>query len=85
MPTRTFDELRGRGKGWRQVTHEVYRGFVFARLAADGDRLCQEYFGASLSSIDYMADRSPEGEMEVAGGVLRYTHDSATGRCSSRT
>lgn len=52
-----------------------YRGFVFARLAAQGQTL-QEYFGDSLSSIDNMVDRSPEGRLEIAGGVLRYMHDS---------
>lgn len=52
----------------------VYRGFVFARLAAHGPSF-DEYFGASLSSIDYLADRSPEGELEIAGGCLRYLHN----------
>jgi len=61
--------------GLRPVATETYRGFVFARLSEDGPAF-QAYFGDSLSSIDYMADRSPEGEMEVAGGVLRYMHDS---------
>ena len=51
-----------------------YRGFVFCRLSEEGPEF-HEYFGGSLSSIDYMADRSPEGELEVAGGVLRYMHD----------
>lgn len=51
-----------------------YRGFVFARLAAGGPSL-GEYFGDSLSSIDNLADRSPEGELEIAGGVLRYMHN----------
>ncbi len=53
---------------------EIYRGFVFARLAAAGPGFL-EYFGESLSSIDYMADRSPEGELEIAGGCLRYLHN----------
>jgi phenylpropionate dioxygenase-like ring-hydroxylating dioxygenase large terminal subunit len=61
--------------GLRPVATETYRGFVFARLSEDGPAF-QAYFGDSLSSIDYMADRSPEGEREVAGGVLRYMHDS---------
>ncbi|MEM5404368.1 aromatic ring-hydroxylating dioxygenase subunit alpha [Paraburkholderia unamae] len=51
-----------------------YRGFVFARLADDGPEF-HAYFGEALTSIDNMADRAPEGELEVAGGVLRYTHD----------
>jgi len=51
----------------------VYRDFVFARLNADGMGF-EDYFGPSLSSIDNMVDRSPEGRLEVAGGVLRYMH-----------
>lgn len=62
-------------RGLGVVRSEDYRGFVFARLAGDGPDL-RSYFGDSLSSIDYMVDRSPTGEMEVAGGVLRYLHDS---------
>lgn len=61
--------------GLRPVLSETYRGFVFARLSDTGPDF-HGYFGGSLSSIDYMADRSPEGEMEIAGGVLRYLHDS---------
>ena len=60
-------------RGLTPVTHEVYRGFVFARLA-DGPGF-REYFGDSLSSIDNLADRSPEGELEIAGGCLRYLHN----------
>ncbi|HTT41690.1 MAG TPA: aromatic ring-hydroxylating dioxygenase subunit alpha [Steroidobacteraceae bacterium] len=51
-----------------------YRGFVFARLSATGPSF-EDYFGASLSSIDNMVERAPEGRLEVAGGVLRYLHD----------
>jgi benzoate/toluate 1,2-dioxygenase subunit alpha len=53
---------------------EIYRGFVFVRLAPEGPGF-YEYFGESLSSIDNMADRSPEGELEIAGGCLRFMHD----------
>ena len=59
--------------GLTPVTHESYRGFVFARLA-EGPGF-REYFGNSLSSIDNLADRSPEGELEITGGCLRYLHD----------
>jgi phenylpropionate dioxygenase-like ring-hydroxylating dioxygenase large terminal subunit len=62
-------------QGLRPVASSVYRGMVFARLSQDGPEF-EEWFGGALSSIDYMADRSPEGEMEIAGGVLRYMHDS---------
>jgi benzoate/toluate 1,2-dioxygenase subunit alpha len=51
----------------------VYRGFIFAKLNDVGPGF-EEYFGASLSSIDNMADRSPEGELEIAGGCLRFMH-----------
>lgn len=60
--------------GMRAVNAETYRGFVFAKLSDDGPGFA-DYFGAALSSIDYMADRSPRGRMRVAGGVLRYLHD----------
>ena len=68
-----YDGTGLRESGLAAVTHEVYRGFVFARLA-DGPGL-REYFGDSLSSIDNMADRSPEGQLEIAGGCLRYLHN----------
>ncbi|MEM9060081.1 MAG: aromatic ring-hydroxylating dioxygenase subunit alpha [Pseudomonadota bacterium] len=51
----------------------VHRGFVFARLAPNGIGFA-EFFGDSLSSIDNMVDRSPEGRLEVAGPPLRYMH-----------
>lgn len=63
------------GKGMGVLRHvENYRGFVFVRLSDDGLGF-HDCFGASLSSIDNMADRSPDGQLEIAGGVLRYTHD----------
>jgi benzoate/toluate 1,2-dioxygenase alpha subunit len=63
------------GKGLVPVRNlGIYRGFVFARLAQRGPGF-EEYFGESLSSIDNMADRSPEGELEITGGVLRYLHN----------
>src|SRR5918992_2932616 len=55
------------------IAHETYRGFVFVRLA-DGPGF-REYFGDSLSSIDNLADRSPVGELEIAGGCLRFLHN----------
>jgi benzoate/toluate 1,2-dioxygenase alpha subunit len=61
-------------RGLPEVTSFNYRGFVFARLAQSGPEF-HEYFGDSLSSIDNMVDRSPEGRLEVAGGVLRYLHN----------
>jgi len=61
-------------QGLPEVRSVNYRGFVFARLAREGPDF-YEYFGESLSSIDNMVERSPEGRLEVAGGVLRYLHD----------
>jgi benzoate/toluate 1,2-dioxygenase subunit alpha len=52
---------------------QVYREFVFCRLSPDGVGF-HEFFGDSLSTIDNMVDRSPEGRLEVAGGVMRYMH-----------
>jgi len=51
----------------------LYRGFIFVKLNDVGPGF-EDYFGESLSSIDNMADRSPEGELEIAGGCLRYLH-----------
>jgi benzoate/toluate 1,2-dioxygenase alpha subunit len=61
-------------KGLTPVRHvRLYRGFIFVKLNDAGPSF-EEYFGESLSSIDNMADRSPEGELEIAGGCLRFMH-----------
>ncbi len=52
---------------------KVYREFVFCRLDADGIDF-ESFFGPSLTTLDNMVDRSPEGRLEVAGGVMRYLH-----------
>ena len=56
--------------GLTRVPSAEHRGFVFARLAAEGPDFAA-YFGAMLDCIDAMADRSPEGVLEVAGPPLR--------------
>ena len=48
-----------------------HRGFVFCRLNRGSSF---EDFGESLTTLDNMADRSPEGRLEVAGGVMRHMH-----------
>jgi len=59
------------GRGLEAVRHvAVYRDFVFARLADDGPDF-DGYFGDVLQAIDNMVDRSPQGRLTVAGGVLR--------------
>jgi benzoate/toluate 1,2-dioxygenase alpha subunit len=61
-------------KGLTQVKNvRLHRGFIFVKLNDVGPDF-EEFFGDSLSSIDNMADRSPEGELEIAGGCLRFTH-----------
>lgn len=52
-----------------------YRGFIFASLSETAPELAS-WLGATATSIDNMVDRSPQGRLEVAGGVLRYHHDS---------
>ena len=72
--SRAFGESAA-SKGVVELLNVVnYRGFVFARLAPNGPSF-EAYFGDSLTSIDNMVDRSPEGRLEVTGGVLRYLHD----------
>jgi phenylpropionate dioxygenase-like ring-hydroxylating dioxygenase large terminal subunit len=52
-----------------------YRGFIFASLFPDAPEL-KSWLGATATSIDNLVDRSPEGKLEITGGVLRYNHDS---------
>lgn len=48
----------------------VHRGFVFARAAAEGPAF-EASMGELLGALDLLADRSPQGRLQVAGGVLR--------------
>lgn len=62
------------GRGLATVKNvALYRGFIFVKLNDVGPGF-EEFFGASLSSIDNLADRSPEGKLEIAGGCLRFMH-----------
>jgi phenylpropionate dioxygenase-like ring-hydroxylating dioxygenase large terminal subunit len=70
----TAFETSEAARGLCEIASANYRGFVFARLSSSGVDF-KEYFGESLSSIDNMVERSPQGRLEVAGGVLRYLHD----------
>ena len=49
----------------------VYRGFVFASLAADGPSL-EQHLGFARTSIDELVDRAPEGEIDLSAGVHKY-------------
>ena len=61
-------------KGLATVANvRLHRGFIFVKLNGGGPGF-EAYFGESLSSIDNMADRSPEGRLEIAGGCLRFLH-----------
>ena len=51
----------------------THRGFVFCKLGDAGPDFAS-YFGDALSSIDNLADRSPDGELEITGGCLRFLH-----------
>ena len=53
--------------------YDSYRGFVFATLSPDAPDL-QSWLGGAVDCLDNLCDRAPEGEVEVAGGVLRYEH-----------
>ncbi|MCP3723947.1 aromatic ring-hydroxylating dioxygenase subunit alpha [Paraburkholderia sp. CNPSo 3272] len=48
----------------------VYRGFVFTCLSADGPEFA-DYLGPVLTVLDSLADRSPAGQLQIAGGCLR--------------
>ncbi len=48
----------------------VHRGFVFARQRGGGPAFADS-MGELLPALDLLADRSPMGRLQVAGGVLR--------------
>jgi benzoate/toluate 1,2-dioxygenase alpha subunit len=52
---------------------ESYRGFVFAKQTTDGPGL-MDYLGGIRTVIDEVVNRSPEGEIEFAGGFHRYRY-----------
>lgn len=52
---------------------DSYRGFVFATLSPRAPDL-KTWLGGAIDCLDNLCDRAPEGEVEVAGGVLRYEH-----------
>ncbi len=60
--------------GLRRVPRvALYRGFIFASLAARGPGL-EEFLGAARASFDDLVDRAPGGELEVAGGVFKHVY-----------
>jgi len=62
------------GSGMARVDNVVnYRDFVFVRLSATGMAF-DHFFGDALSTLDNMVDRSPQGQLRVAGAPLRHRH-----------
>jgi phenylpropionate dioxygenase-like ring-hydroxylating dioxygenase large terminal subunit len=52
----------------------VYRGFIFASLAAQGEDL-ETFLGPAKASFDDFVDRAPGGALEVAGGVFKHAYN----------
>jgi phenylpropionate dioxygenase-like ring-hydroxylating dioxygenase large terminal subunit len=62
-------------KGLKTVPRvSLYRGFIFASLAPQGDDL-QTFLGPARASFDDFVDRAPGGELEVAGGVFKHAYN----------
>jgi phenylpropionate dioxygenase-like ring-hydroxylating dioxygenase large terminal subunit len=70
FPTEKFSELALK----RVPRVQVYRGFIFASLAASGPSL-EEFLGPTKASFDDFVDRAPGGELEVAGGVFKHGYN----------
>ncbi len=58
----------------QKLRYASYRGFVFATMNPDAPDLA-DWMGGAADVMDNLCDRAPEGEVEAAGGVLRYEHD----------
>ena len=58
----------------QKLRSESYRGFVFATMNPDAPDL-KTWMGGAADVMDNLCDRAPEGEVEAAGGVLRYEHE----------
>jgi phenylpropionate dioxygenase-like ring-hydroxylating dioxygenase large terminal subunit len=62
-------------KGLKAVPRvSLYRGFIFASLASQGDDL-HTFLGPARASFDDFVDRAPGGELEVAGGVFKHAYN----------
>jgi phenylpropionate dioxygenase-like ring-hydroxylating dioxygenase large terminal subunit len=59
------------GRGMTALRHvAIHRDFVFVK-PGDGGPDFETCFGAALQSIDNLADRSPLGRIQIAGGCLK--------------
>lgn len=58
----------------QKMKSESYRGFIFATMNPGGPDV-RTWLGAAADVMDNLCDRAPGGEVEAAGGVLRYEHE----------
>jgi phenylpropionate dioxygenase-like ring-hydroxylating dioxygenase large terminal subunit len=58
----------------QKLRSESFRGFVFATMNDNAPDL-RTWMGGAADVMDNLCDRAPEGEVEAAGGVLRYEHE----------
>jgi phenylpropionate dioxygenase-like ring-hydroxylating dioxygenase large terminal subunit len=58
----------------QKLRSESLRGFVFATMNDQAPDL-RTWMGGAADVMDNLCDRAPEGEVEAAGGVLRYEHE----------
>lgn len=52
----------------------LYRGFIFACFSSEVESL-DSFLGPMKSSFDDLVDRSPDGDIEIAGGVFKHAYD----------
>ena len=69
-----FDKSDPQYSMQKLARYESYRGFVFASMDRNAPDL-KTWLGGAGNVLDNLCDRSPEGEVEAAGGVLRYEHN----------
>jgi len=58
----------------QKLRSESFRGFVFATMSEHIPDV-RTWLGGAADVMDNLCDRAPEGEVEAAGGVLRYEHE----------
>jgi phenylpropionate dioxygenase-like ring-hydroxylating dioxygenase large terminal subunit len=61
--------------GMSPVRSAEYRGFIFVNLSDTGPDL-ETFLGDARRALDNMTDRSPDSELEVAGGRYRAVYDN---------
>jgi len=69
-----FDKSDPQYSMQKLARYESHRGFVFASMDSQAPDL-KTWLGGAGDVLDNLCDRSPQGEVEVAGGVLKYEHE----------